>query len=284
MDFSVEVVETDYWMPGNNYLERIVNAVSGRVIDGDILVISEKAISIAKGLIIDESKVKPGLLAHIIARFWVRIIWGLLLGRLCRLRRKNIKRLRNYPVREGAAHKEVALRYAGFLQALMWGSEGGIDGSNLPYAYVSLPLDNSQNIAEQIRQHIMDKLNKNVIIMIADTDKTYSIGGLHFTHRPKPLKGIYTLFGFVAYVIGRFFRLKRRSTPLALAGAKIDVNLALEIAEAANRARGSGSGLTVWDMAERFGVGLTDVTWGMLRGVKHKPIVIVRIHGEKKKR
>ncbi|MEM2092322.1 MAG: coenzyme F420-0:L-glutamate ligase [Candidatus Bathyarchaeia archaeon] len=281
MSFSCEAVETDYWMPGEDYLERIVNAIRGKILDGDIVVISEKAISVAKGLIIDESRIKPSLLAYLIAKFWVRIVWGYFLGRICRLRARNIERLRNYPVREGAAHKEVALRYAGFLHALMWGSEGGIDGSNLPYAYVSLPIDDPQNTAEHIRQHIRNKLGKNVVVMITDTDKTYSIGGLHFTHRPKTLKGIYTLLGFVAYVIGRAFRLKRRSTPLALVGAEISVDLALDIAEAANRARGSGTGLTVWDMAEKFGVGLTGVTWGMLRSVKHKPIVIVRL-GEKR--
>ena len=49
-------------------------------------------------------------------------------------------RLRNYPLESGSRHKQLALEQAGVLQALMFGSEGGIDGSNLPYAYVSLPL------------------------------------------------------------------------------------------------------------------------------------------------
>jgi F420-0:gamma-glutamyl ligase-like protein len=51
---------------------------------------------------------------------------------------------------------------------------------------------------------------------------------------------------------------------------------ALQIAEFANRVRGSGAGRTVWDMAEKFGTGLTDVSWKMLKTVKHKPIIIVR--------
>lgn len=282
MVFSVEAIETGYWMPSDNYLEKIMDAVNGRILDGDMIVVSEKAISICEGLIVDESKIKPGLLAYLIARFWMRIVWGYFLGRICHLKRKNIERLRSYPVRAGAAHKEVALRYAGFLHALMWGSEGGIDGSNLPYAYVSLPLRNPQSVAERIKQHIENKTGKRVAVMIIDTDKTYSAGGLHFTHRPKPLKGIYTLFGFMAYVMGRALRLKRRSTPLALAGAEINTDLALDIAEAANRAMGSGAGLTVWDMAERFGVDLAGVTWSMLKSVKHKPIVIVRFYGKEK--
>jgi F420-0:gamma-glutamyl ligase-like protein len=72
------------------------------------------------------------------------------------------------------------------------------------------------------------------------------------------------------------FRLKRRATPLAVAGCEVSAEAALEIAEIANRARGFGAGRTVWDMAERFKVGLTEVSWEMLATVKHKPIVIVR--------
>ena len=281
--FRIEAVKTGYWMPGDDYLEKISEAIKNRVNDGDIIVVSEKAISIAKGFIVDERKVKPGLLANILARVWMRIVWGYFLGRVCRLTTKNIERLRSYPLSEGGAHKEVALKYAGFLHALMWGSEGGIDGSNLPYAYVSLPLKKPEEAAEEIRRYLNVKLNRNVAVMIVDSDKTYSLGGFHFTHRPKPLKGIYTLFGFSAYVFGRFLRLRRRSTPLALAGAKMNVDLALEIAELADKARGSGSGRTVWDMAEKFGVGLTGVTWSMLKKMKHKPIVIVRVYSHEQK-
>jgi F420-0:gamma-glutamyl ligase-like protein len=275
---SVEAVETDYWMPGDDYLEKILKAIEGKVSNGDVIVISEKAISVAKGLIIDEEKIKPSFPAYILARFWMRIVWGYFLGRICSLKEINLRRLRNYPLKEGAAHKEIALRYAGFLNALMWGSEGGIDGSNLPYAYVSLPLEDPQNTAEAIYKYLKDKIGKNIIVMIADTDKTYSFRNFHFTHRPKPMKGIHPFFGFIAYVIGRSLKLKRRSTPLALVGAEINVNLALDIAEVANKARGYGAGRTVWDMAEKFNVGLTKVTWDMLRRLKHKPIVIIRFH------
>lgn len=274
--FKVKAVPTDYWMPGDNYLDRIVNAVKHEIFDGDIIVISEKAISVAEGLIINEGEFKPGLLAYFIARFWMRLIWGYLLGKVCHLKMKNIARLRSYPLKEGAAHKEVALRYAGFLNSLMWGSEGGIDGSNLPYAYVSLPLPDPRGVAWRIRKYVWDKLGKKVAVMIVDTDKTYSLGSFHFTHRPNALEGIHNFLGFVAYVLGRALRLKRRSTPLALAGIRMSVDLALDVAEMANRARGSGAGYTVWDMAERFGAGLTGVTWKMLRRLKHKPIVIVR--------
>ncbi|MCK4434088.1 hypothetical protein KAU92_01260 [Candidatus Bathyarchaeota archaeon] len=64
-----------------------------------------------------------------------------------------------------------------------------------------------------------------------------------------------------------------------MAGCKISVEEALKIALIANRVRGFGAGKTVWDMAEKFKVGLTGVSWKMLETVKHKPIVIIRKSG-----
>ena len=275
-EYSISAIRTEYWMPNSNYLDIIVSALRGKLNDGDIIVISEKALSIAKGLIIDEKRVKAGLLARFLARLWTRIIWGYFLGRLCHLRKKNIQRLRRYPCGDGGRHKQVALRYAGFLEALLWGSEGGIDGSNLPYAYVCLPLGDPQRDADEIRLYIRSRLAKRVAVMIADTDKTYSFRNFHFTHRPISFNGIHRLPA-AAYILGRMLRLKRRSTPIAISGIRLDVEPALNIAEAANRARGFGAGRTVWDMADRFSVDLTGVTWEMLRRIEHKPIVIVRV-------
>jgi F420-0:gamma-glutamyl ligase-like protein len=72
------------------------------------------------------------------------------------------------------------------------------------------------------------------------------------------------------------FKLERRATPLAVAGGFMSADVALRVAEVANRARGFGAGGTVWDMAELFKVSLSDVSWEMLETVRHKPIVIVR--------
>jgi F420-0:gamma-glutamyl ligase-like protein len=158
----------------------------------------------------------------------------------------------------------------------MWGSEGGIDGSNLPYSYVSLPLDKPCELAEKIHQQIFLKLNKKVFVMILDTDKTYSFRNFHFTPRPKPLKGIHHLRGVAAYIIGRTFKFSKRATPLAVVGGRLDATEALRIASIADRARGSGSGSTVWDMAARFKLEVTGISWDMLSRIRHKPIVIIR--------
>lgn len=274
--FSYVVVKTHYWRPGDNFLKEIAAAVKDQVEDGDIITISEKALSTAMGNILDESHIKAGKIAQFIAKYWMHYIWGHFLGPICRLRVKNLRRLRNYPLKEGSIHKETALRYVGFLQALHWCSEGGIDASNLPYSYVSLPLKKPKEIAENVWKHIRSKLDRKVSVMIVDTDKTYSIGGFHFTPRPYPIEGIHSTGGFLAYVLGRALNLRRRSTPVAVIGADLTVNTSLNIAEAAHRLRGSGAGATVWDMARRFRVSLTEVSWKMLEGIDHRPIVIFK--------
>ena len=271
-------VKTRYWRPGEDYFTQIVESIKNKIKDGDFVTVSEKAISTALGNLIDEQWFRPSWTARFLAKYWMRFVWVHILGLFCHLREKTVQRLRAYPVNEGAFHKQVALVHAGFLQALMQGSEGGIDASNLPYSYASLPLTNAQQIAKEVRESVRSVLDKKVIVIIVDSDKTYSFRTFHFTPRPKPINGIHSFGGFLAYVIGRFFKMKQRATPIAVAGSKMSVEEALKIADIANRGRGVGAGRTVWDMAERFRVPVTGVTWRMLDRVEHKPIVIVRAY------
>jgi F420-0:gamma-glutamyl ligase-like protein len=268
-------ITTKYWKPGENYLNEIVRNVAGRIADGDFVAISEKAISTSLGNIVDESRCKPSQSAVLIAKIWMRVCWGYFLGPLCHFHRKLLQRLRRYPVKLGSRHKQVALTHSGLLQALMFGSEGGIDGSNLPYSLVSLPLDKAAEKAEKIRRQIWLALRKKIGVIIVDTDKTYSFGNFHFTPRPKPTDGIHSFGGFVTFVVGRMLCLEKSATPIAVAGGRITIEEALEMAKVANRSRGYGAGRTVWDMANRFEVGLNAVSWKMLETIKHKPIVIL---------
>ena len=269
-------VATKYWKPEEDYLNEIIKAVGEKVDDDDFVVVSEKALSTARNNILDENAVRAGFSAKLITRLWMRVGWGYFLGVLCHFGRRLLRRLREYPFETGSRHKQVALKHAGLFQALMFGSEGGIDGSNLPYSYVSLPLSEPSKLAEEIRQEIWLKLKKNVSVIIVDTDKTYSFRNFHFTARPKPIRGIHSFGGITAYIIGRMFKLRKRSTPLAVAGGRLQASEALKIANIADRARGPGSGATVWDMAARFKVAVNGVSWEMLSKIKHKPIVIVR--------
>jgi F420-0:gamma-glutamyl ligase-like protein len=269
-------VATKYWKPGDEYLNSILNAVENKVANGDFVAISEKALSTALGNIVDENTISPSFSAKLISRLWMRIAWGHFLGVLCHFGQRLLHRLREYPVDAGSRHKQVALEQAGLLQTLMWGSEGGIDGSNLPFSYVSLPLNSASELAEGIREQIGCKLKKNVYVIIVDTDKTYSFRNFYFTPRPKPMKGIHSFGGVTAYLVGRMLNLKKRSTPIAVAGRKLHPLEALKIANIADRASGSGSGATVWDMAARFKADITGIGWDTLSRTRHTPIVIVR--------
>jgi len=268
-------IRTKYWKPGDDYRKIILNSTSGELQSGDIVAVSEKALAVAQGRLVDESKARPGTLAHILTFFWMRVVWGRLLGRLSRMKKANIARLKAYPLLEGAKHKQVCLEEAGFLQSLRPLSEGGIDTTNLPYSLVSLPLESPKRLAEEIRGIIASELDKAVAVVIVDSDKTYSCRGVHFASRATDVQGIVEL-GFFAYLIGRAFRWKARSTPLAWAGSEVSPGYALRVAGLANKARGHGAGRTAWEMAARFGVGLTEVDWQMLERVEHKPIVILR--------
>ncbi len=267
---------TKYWKPGEDHIPQITKAISNKVNNGDFIVVSEKALSIATGNIVDESKICPSRNARFIARFCMRLWWGHFSGTLCGFGKKLIWRLQEYPIEHGSRHKQLSLERAGLLQALMFGSEGGIDGSNLPYSLVSLPLNKPDEVAIEVRKQIMERLGKRVVVLIVDTDKTYSFRNFHFTPRPNPLKGIRSHGGVFVYLLGRILRLKKRPTPLAVSGRKLQAEEALVIANIADRARGLGSGSTVWDMAARFKVTHSGVSWEMLETLKHKPIVIVR--------
>ena len=274
--YQALALATKFWRPNEDYLSEIMTAVRAKVVDDDFVVVSEKALSTSLGRIIDERSVKPRYSAKIICRFWMRIVWGYFLGISCRFGQRLIFRLRRYPVEDGSRHKQVALQHAGLLQALMFGSEGGIDGSNLPYSYVSMPIENAATPANGIREGIRLKLGKKVTVIIMDTDKTYSFGNFHFTPRPNPMNGIHSYGGVFVYVAGRMLKLRKRSTPIAVAGRNMQAEDALKISNIADKARGPGSGATVWDMAARFRVGFASVSWDMLAKLEHKPIVIVR--------
>lgn len=268
-------METAYWRPTYDWIGDIVNRVSKIVREGDFLVVSEKAISVATGQIIDEACIEPTCLAKLLAIGWMRIVWGRILGRLCHLSRTNIARLVQYPVREGAAHKQLAIDHVGLLQALRHGSEGGIDTSNLPFSIVALPLEDPRKEAAKLRDQLLIKTGKKVTVLVVDSDKTYSFRNFHISVRQTTVREVRCL-GLFAYMLGRSLRLRPRSTPLATVGEHLTAEEALQVSAVANRARGSGAGRTAWDMGERFHVKPHEVTWDMLETIRHVPAVVVR--------
>ena len=229
MKAVTRAIRTRYWKPGDDYHEIILDTISAELNEGDVVAISEKALVVAQGLIVDESRARPGLVARSLASFWMRLVWGFVLSRLCHMKPVNIKRLRAYPLREGARHKQVCLEHVGFLQALRPFSEGGIDTTNLPYSLASLPLESPKRVAEEIQKMIADRLGKNVALTIVDSDKTYSCGAVHLSSRQVEIPGVVNL-GFFAYLIGRAFKWRARSTPIAWVGSEVSPDHALRVA------------------------------------------------------
>ncbi len=275
MQIKILALRSGYWRPSFQYLKLILAAIKNLVVDGDIIIISEKAISTSLGNIVDESIISVSRLAIFLAKFWMRIIWGYFLGLIARMDITNILRIRGYPIEEGSKHKQLCLWKAGFLHTLKHWSEGGIDASNLPGSLVSLPLKNANKIAETIKREIQSRLGKNVTVLIVDSDKTFTFKNIHFSSRPSNLKGIYNLGPF-AFVLGRALKLRPRSTPVGISD-RIHVNKALNLAAVSNKARGSGAGRTVWDISTRFNESVTKITWKMLDSVEHRPIILIRL-------
>ncbi len=141
--YQALALTTRFWKPGTDYLNQIAIASEKKVADGDFLVVSEKALSTAQNNIVDESSIRPSSTARFLANIWMPFIWGYFLGIACHFGQRLLLRIRGYPSESGSQHKQVALQYAGFFQALMFGSEGGIDGSNLPYSLGKFTLDRS---------------------------------------------------------------------------------------------------------------------------------------------
>jgi F420-0:gamma-glutamyl ligase-like protein len=274
--YQALAITTRYWRPGTNYLSEIIDAVRKHAKNGDIVIVSEKAISIAQNNLVNEDSFTPGMTAKFLAKVWMPLIWGYFLGIMSRFGKHLLGRIRTYPKEAGSRHKQVTLQYAGFMPSLLFGSEGGIDGSNLPFSLVSLPLVNAQNVANKIRSGVEHRLGKRITVLIVDTDKTYSFKNFHYTPRPISVSGIHSFGGIFGYIFGKMAKLRKRPTPISISGEMLSVDEALTIANVSDRARGPGSGATVWDMAARFEVTTSGVSWEMLDRIRHKPIVIVR--------
>ena len=277
LKLKIKRIKTRYWRPGTDVISEITTILHDELKDGDLISVSEKALATALGLVVDESLVSSSSLSRFIASFWMRRIWGGPLGVLTRLKPQTLFNLRNYPTDFGAKHKQLALMRVGFLQALRHYSEGGIDASNLPYMFVSLPLSNAINIAEQIERALYEGTGRKVSVMIVDGDSTYSWKNLHIAPRQVNIPGLIHFGGFIAFVVGRVFRFRSRPTPVALVGNQFNPDRALWLAKTAHKISGAGAGRTVWGMSRRFKTDLAGITYEMLESLEHVPILIFRI-------
>jgi len=137
--------------PSDDLTELIL--ASTDLCDGDILVVAQKIISKQEGRIVDLSTVTPSLLAEGIGSQYrkdPRIV-ELILSET-----KRIVRMKNEIL--------IVETHSGFICA-----NAGIDESNVKSGYATLLPINSDISAQTIRYKILEKTNKNVAVIVADT-------------------------------------------------------------------------------------------------------------------
>lgn len=269
-DYIVIPIETGYIKPNDN-LDSIIEPAKKLMKDGDYLVIAETPISVSQGRLIDESKYTPSLTAKFLTVVWSKYLWGYILGPILGIKKRTIKNLRKLP-KETERHKEVVLQLYGLKHALKPASEAGIDLSNAPGTYVSLlPKD-----PEKVSKEIKNKIDKNVCVMIIDTDATYMKNNKYFTGLPIAIDGIDSDNGFFGYFKGQLSE-NMGSTPLGCS-EKMDVESALKIANIAEEYQKSLSTemKTIHSVKEVLGSEIDEVTVEDLDSITHTPAVIIR--------
>ncbi|MCS7112163.1 MAG: coenzyme F420-0:L-glutamate ligase [Ignisphaera sp.] len=269
-----------YWLPGSDVAKEIVKIYGDLIRDGDTVVVSDKALSIALGSIYDESLMSADPVTIVMTFLTSRVVWGYLLKKLF-VNVDTVRILCKTPLNLLAKHKKLALYYGGIKHFLKPVSESGIDTVNLPYYYVSIPLRNVDVVAREIKQSIDRVLSVDVNILVVDTDRCYvpkHTRSIALATRPSTVKGVID-FGVLAYVLGRVFRssFRRFPTPTAYVGTQLDLYTILRLARAAEKFRGYGVGRNIIESIKAFnGDGLRSLTWSALRRVKHYPALILR--------
>lgn len=268
--YYVIPIETGYIKPKGS-LNPIIEPATKLMNDGDYLVIAETPISVSQGRLVDEAKYKPSLKAKFLAVIWSKYIWGYILGPLLKIKKRTIKNLRKLP-KETSAHKEVVLQLYGWKHALKPASEAGIDLSNAPGTSVSLLPENPEEVAKSLK----NKINKDITVMIIDTDATYMKNGHYFTGLPLAIDGIEANKGVIGYVKGQLSE-NMGSTPLGCS-RKISVEEGLKIANIAEEYQRSLDTAmpTIHSVKSVLNVDGGVVTVEDLDSITHTPAVILR--------
>ncbi len=139
---------------GDDLVSKILHSKSyPRLLDGDILVFTQKIISKQEGQIIELSKIKPGLLATGIASAYAKDpqIIQIILDES-----KRIVRMKNGIIISETRHGLVC-------------ANAGVDESNVKNGFASVLPKNPQRSAIRLRQEIKRKTGKNVAVIISDT-------------------------------------------------------------------------------------------------------------------
>lgn len=269
----------NYWIPGVNVIKIIYNTYNSLIRNGDIIVISEKALSVAYGNIYDEKLIKVSFIDKAITYLVSRFFWGKIFYKPFSSQLINV--LKNTDLKLLARHKRLVCKIGKMKHLLKPISESGIDTTNLPYNYVSLPLKNIDEIAKEIYTSLIERFNKKINLLIMDTDKCFKLKYVNLVlgTRPSNVKGIIDLGG-IAYFIGKYFRkyFIEYPTPVAYMGYDFSLTNLLKICRICEKQRGYGLGRNIIEMMRKLDVKEpSEIKWKDLDRVRHYPTFIVRI-------
>ncbi len=281
MRYKLVPVRDRYWKVGSGAVRNALRALKDVTLtDGDVVLLSEKAVAVAEGELIDESRYEPGRLARWLAKYWMRIVWGRILGPLLKdvmdppLRDETVENFRRYPLEEGARHKQMVLEEFGLKHALEPLSEAGVDVGNVPGTCAAPVPESAGDVARELRERLMEERDVDVAVVVGDTDKTFELLGIKFTTIARahpPIKAGTGIFGFL---VGRLLAETLGPTPVAIAG-DLDVEEAIRLLERAEEVRTKGAGRTVYDMMREAG-DPSGIDEEFLDSFEHVPIVVAR--------
>ncbi len=268
-----------YWYPGTSAANEIARAYGNFIRPGDIIAVSEKALCVSKGLLYDEGVIRPDPFAKLAAYIVNRVLWGKLLRSL--FSEETQRFLLEAPLDYIASHKKLSLKLGGLKHFIKPLSEAGIDATNLPYMYVSLPIKNAGKEAETLREDLVKLLKVSVGVLIVDSDRTFklrNLANLAIATRPSSVRGIVDLGG-AAYFIGRMLKklFVEYPTPVAYAGKWIGLTNILKVAKLADKLMGYGLGRNVLEMVSNLGKeSFSEVLWSDMNRARHYPAVLIR--------
>ncbi len=275
MKYEAIAVTSSYIEPNEGY-EKLVESIANNCQDNDYVIISETPISIAEGNLLDESEYNPEILAITLCEVWSKYLWGYILARVFNLKKRTIRNLKIMP-KKARNHKQLILEEYGLKYALMPTAEAGVDLSNVAGNYVSKLPENPRKSAKEIKNILLERYNKNIEVVIIDTDATYSFLGHKYTTLPKSIDSIRNSTGIYGILLSRFSN-KCGSTVLAStdnSSADFLINLG-NIAEDTQLRSSENFFETVYDMKNEFDCNYEDVTIDDLKTIRHTPCVLVR--------
>lgn len=271
-----------YWFPGCNFVREIVSRYRRFLDDGSIIVITEKAVSVALGNIYDESVIKLDFTSKYFTKIVNSYLWGRILYKSFRRGDDFLELVVRVPLEYLAIHKKLSLKYGGPLHFIKPYSEGGIDTTNLPYYYVSLPLRNADKVVQEISEDLTKLVGKDIYVLLIDSDRTFKpkhISSIAISTRPSYVKGVIDLGG-LGYILGRLLtkRFTEYPTPVAYEGYWFGLPRILKIARMVEKSIGYGLGKSAIEMLKNLGKSsFNDVRWVDMNKVKHYPVVVVRV-------